>query len=237
MLGLLSIHDVMPGTLSAVKIIIGLLQEHQVGPVSLLVVPGKDWKKTDIAWLQELEKRGYNLAGHGCTHRSVEKKSFKHRIHSVALSKNAAEHLSQKTEQIIKIIHCSHQWFQDVGLKKPYLYVPPAWALGKISVNDLKNLPFRIYETLTGLYDIKTGRTRKLPLVGFEAESRLKACGLRISNTLNETLAVICNRPLRVAIHPGDLQLGLSADILPTIARCHAFVTYNEIIKCPAHRN
>lgn len=230
MRGLLSVHDVMPKTFSDVKGIISLLERYQMGPVTLLIVPGKEWKENEITLLKGLEKKGYNLAGHGWTHKTLKIKSFKHRIHSVVLSRNSAEHLSLKAENIKKIIQSSYRWFQDVGLKSPFLYVPPGWALGKVSVNDLRDLPFRLYETLTGLYDSEIDLTYRLPLIGFEADKRLRILSLRVSNSLNKAMVRISNRPVRIGIHPTDLRLGLASSIFSTLKQCDEFVSYKEVM-------
>ena len=231
MFGLISIHDVMPGTLTDVKSIINLLEKHQVAPLTLLIVPGKEWKKNELSLLKEFQNNGYVLAGHGKIHKTKKIKSIKHWIHSIVLSRDSAEHLSLQREQVIEIMQFSYQWFQDVGLKRPFLYVPPAWALGNVDTDDLKNLPFKLYETLTGIYDSDTDLTHKLPLIGFEADNLLRIWFLQIFNSLNKTLSRFINRPLRIAIHPSDLELGLASQILPVIKQCETFISYDEIIK------
>jgi len=231
MFGLISIHDVMPETLPNVQNIVGLLERHQIGPITLLIVTGKEWKKSEITVLKNFEKKGHNLAGHGKIHNSLQIKTLKHRIHSMVMSRNSAEHLSLQKEQVIEIIRFSYQWFQDIGLKSPFLYVPPAWAMGKISVNDLRDLPFKLYETLTGIYDIETDQAYKLPLVGFEADNFIRVIFLRLSNYLNRAIVKLSNRPIRIGIHPYDLELKLASSILPTIKHCDAFFSYHDLME------
>lgn len=230
MRGLISIHDVMPDTLHDIRGIIHFLERHQVGPVTLLVVPGKAWERSDIRWLKDLQEEGYNLAGHGWNHEALKMESFKHRIHSVILSRDSAEHLSLKGDRVIQIIRDSYQWFQEVGLERPFLYVPPAWALGNISRENLGHLPYRLYETLSGLYDSETDSTHRIPLVGFEADDPLRASTLPLLNALNTLTAALSNRPVRIAIHPRDLKLALAPRLSPILERCHTFMTYRQVL-------
>ena len=60
--------------------------------------------------------------------------------------------------------------------------------------------------------DGPTGRVRWLPLAGFEADTAFRALSLRVWNGLNRFIARRIQRPLRISIHPGDLDLLLKMD-------------------------
>jgi predicted deacetylase len=137
------------------------------------------------------------------------------------LSRNAAEHLSRPRPEVADIIRRSFGWFGEVGLGQPRLYVPPAWAMGAVKRADLDRLPFRFYETLGGIYDSQSRRMRRLPLVGYEADTAGRALALRLVNGLNRQMAASLGRPLRVAIHPSDFDLRLAADLRSILDRCH----------------
>jgi hypothetical protein len=98
----------------------------------------------------------------------------------------------------------------DAGLKAPTLYVPPAWALGSINRVQLRSLPFDQVELLTGIYDCRADRFFRLPLVGYEADTRWRQIALRLVNTANQVAAVASCTPLRIAIHPFDLEYSLT---------------------------
>ena len=68
--GLISIHDVMPETRERVTDILERIAWLPPAAVTLLVVPGKDWRAADLDWLRDLSERGYPLAGHGWRHGS-----------------------------------------------------------------------------------------------------------------------------------------------------------------------
>lgn len=181
--------------------------------ILLLVVPGRDWGREDLDWLRDLQARGYRLAGHGWYHRCGPPRTLYHRLHSLLLSRDVAEHLSLDAAGIKQLIRDNRAWFVEQGLEPPALYVPPAWALGAIDRDELRALPFRYYETLTGLYDARANRFLRLPLVGFEADTAGRAAVLRLSNWLNLCLARLSGRPVRLGLHPHDRDHRLADDL------------------------
>lgn len=218
---LVSIHDVMPETMTVVRSLVVELDKHQVSPLTLLVVPGGDWSANDIEWLRVRQAQGDRLAGHGWIHRAGQPCGLYDRLHRRFFSRGVAEHLALDTGEIQQLIQNCHDWFVSRGLQAPQLYVPPAWAMGQISRAQLRELPFAQYETLTGIYDASNDRFQSVPLIGFEADTRFRALSLRLSNAFNRVMA---RRQgcLRVAIHPHDLQLHLRDEL-------------QEIIENPSH--
>lgn len=208
---LVSVHDLMPETFDAVLGIVRELAKLDAGPATLLVVPGRDWSGPQIDTLKALAEDGHPLAGHGWTHQVAQIRGLKHWLHSQLLSRNVAEHLALTEPEIAYLIEQCYAWFDDVGLPAPSLYVPPAWAMGAVSRARLRLLPFHRYETLTGIYDAREDRFHRIPLLGYEADTALRAAALRLSNQLNRVLAR--GRALRIAIHPLDLRLRLADDI------------------------
>ncbi len=211
---LVSIHDVMPETRTRVTELLRTMPET-IPPerIVLLVVPGRDWSGADRDWLRSLQQQGYELAGHGWFHQCAPPRTLYHRLHSLLLSRDAAEHLSLDANAIAELIRANRHWFDQQGLEPPELYVPPAWALGSIPSTGLKTLPFRYYETLTGIHDIERDRFRRLPVIGFEADTPARARMLRLINAIQLRLARWWRRPVRVAIHPHDAELYLARDL------------------------
>lgn len=217
---LVSVHDVMPETRDRVSTLLRAMPEH-IPPecIVLLVVPGRAWSADDRHWLHALQASGYELAGHGWLHQCAPPRSLYHRLHSLLLSRDAAEHLSLDAAAIADLIRANRQWFDEQGLAAPELYVPPAWALGRVSQSTLRKLPFRYYETLTGFYDSHQDRFRRLPVVGFEADTPARAALLRLINAFQLRLARWLGRPPRIAIHPYDSELYLAGDLHACLAR------------------
>lgn len=211
---LVSIHDVMPETRERVANLLRTMPET-IPPerIVLLVVPGRDWSGADLDWLRSLQQQGYELAGHGWFHRCGRPRTLYHHLHSLLLSRDAAEHLSLDADAIVELIRANRHWFGQQGLHAPELYVPPAWAPGPVPRATLRQLPFRYYETLTGVYDAERDQFRRLPVMGFEADTPARARGLRLINAVQLGLARWWRRPVRVAIHPFDAELYLARDL------------------------
>lgn len=205
-----SVHDVMPSTLDRVERILELLRRAGAETTTLLVVPGRKWSAGDLRRLERWGGAGHRLAGHGWSHRAPPPRGLRHRLHAALISRDRAEHLSRGREEVRGIVRRCHEWFERSGLARPDLYVPPAWALGPLTADDLRALPFRWYETLTGFVDAASGTRKLVPLVGFEADTPLRAAALRASNSANLGVARAWDRPVRVSLHPYDLELELA---------------------------
>lgn len=205
-----SVHDVTPAKLGDVGRILELLESGNVAPVTLLVVPGLRWDPPGIGRLRELVRRGYLLAGHGWEHRAPPPASLRHRLHAGLISRDQAEHLSRTRADVRDRVRRCHDWFGRAGLPPPQLYVPPAWALGALTRSDLARLPFRWYEVLAGFVDARSSRLTAAPVVGFEADTAGRQVALGAANRVNLCIGRCSGRPVRIAIHPGDLGLRLA---------------------------
>lgn len=216
---IVSVHDVMPETMDNVADLLSLLTGHDgIGPVDLLVVPGLDWRADQIERLRDWSRSGHRLAGHGWTHRISRIRGPWHRLHSLLISRDVAEHLATDADGIADLVSRCHAWFGDNDLPAPELYVPPAWALGAIPRHRLSTLPFDRYEVFTGLIDAASGRWRPVPMIGFEADTIWRVGPVRLWNALNHGHARFWRTPLRVAIHPHDLSYRLAGDLRRVIA-------------------
>jgi hypothetical protein len=116
-------------------------------------------------------------------------------------------------DAIADLMRRNAQWFPQHGFDPPAFYAPPAWAMGPIPRSALRRLPFRYIETLTGIADMRRNRFIALPLVGYEADTPLRAIALRVFNAANRLAARASGRPLRIAIHPDDHRLALREDL------------------------
>jgi len=208
-----SVHDVSPPTFALATGIVARLSSAGVGRVSILVVPEGEWPEACIAQLRAWADEGHLVALHGWSHRAPSPRGLYHRLHSLLLSRDAAEHLGRTREEVVAIVDRGVEWFAQKGLSAPAFYVPPAWAMGALRPVDLRRRGFASVETLTGIRDLERRRVRLLPLVGFEADTRARAVALRGLNAANEGLARLTGRPLRIAIHPHDESLLLHSDL------------------------
>lgn len=227
---IVSVHDVTPQTLPVVIKMLNRLERLHIHTATLLVVPGAGWSPVDVSRLRDLQQKGYHLAGHGWIHGCSGRYTLKHKVHALLMSRNVAEHLSQAPGNIANLILRCFGWFHTVGLAPPDLYVPPAWAMGRISRNTLNRLPFKWYESLTGIYDAENGTFHRLLLLGYEADTWLRKLVLKISNRIHQKTASAMGFPIRVAIHPFDLDRRLSADLMDFLKK-HAYVmSYADLL-------
>lgn len=209
---IVSIHDVAPETLEQVAGLIEGLPDAAKRELILLVIPGLKWQPAQIDQLRAWQQRGFTLAGHGWLHHTDKISGFYHKCHSLFISRKVAEHLSLNSEQIIELMNRNYQWFIDQGLQAPDCYVPPAWALGRVSLKQLQQTPYRFIETTAGYLDIGGQQRKRLPLIGFEADTTFRKYTLLAWNKINTVLSSE-NKPLRISIHPRDGQLKLAASL------------------------
>lgn len=218
----------MPETMDRVEAILLWLEKMGVPPVTLLVVPGKDWSPKQIERLKELEAAGHQLAAHGWLHNTQPRKIY-HRLHAALISRNVAEHLDLDSAGVLELIKRSGQWFVQHGMAHPEFYVPPAWALGPINKVDFAQAPYQMIETTSGLRFPESGHCIKLPLTGFEADTWLREGFLRTWNRLQFSRSKQQDKPLRISIHPDDLQLRV-ADQMEWLLKQHwKFISYLDL--------
>ena len=214
----LSIHDVAPDTLPEVTEMLSKLKAAGIGPVMLLVIPGLEWQAAQIDHLREWVGQGHVLAAHGWVHHVDQRRTWKHKLHGVVLSRYVAEHLSLSSEEIIDLMRRSYEWFPKKGLPAPTHYVPPAWGLGEISMEQLSGLPYRTVEVLSGVIYPQEHRILKMPLVGYEADTYLRSVFLGAFNAWNRKQASE-QTVIRLSLHPYDFTYKRAQDILPDCRR------------------
>lgn len=218
----ISIHDVAPDTLGLVNDILRRLEQAGIDKVMLLVIPGLNWSEDQVNVLLKWSAQGHVLAGHGWVHDVKNRRNAYHKLHGIFLSRYVAEHLSLKEDEIADLMQRNYDWFLHNNLPAPHHYVPPAWALGKISVSRLADLPFQSVETLRGFWFPKENEFRSRALLGYEADTAVRAFFLRNFNAWNRR-KVRRSSPIRISLHPHDFSLKLSDQILLDCRRytCH----------------
>ena len=226
---LVSIHDVMPETLTRTEDIFNQLDRAGLKPVTLLVVPGKAWREPDIERLHRLVLSGAELAGHGWCHEVRGIRGVSHWLHSRLISRRAAEHLALTRFGILRLMLRNHGWFERHDLPAPQLYVPPAWAMGGMATGTLDRLPFDFYETLAGVYSTRDRRLHRLPMAGFETDTIFRAVTVAGFNQFNRLWGRFGKRPLRLGIHPYDFELKLADSLRAWISEGGEAVGYSSV--------
>jgi predicted deacetylase len=227
---LLSIHDVMPETLDDVARLFDHCLARDLPPPALLVVPGREWRETDLRRLHEWRACGAELIAHGWLHRTRPRRPY-HRLHAAFFSRDVAEHLALPTDGVLDLMRASHDWFAEHDLPSPQTYIPPAWALG-VAPHRVLDLPYRCIEVLRGvlLRDDNGMRSQHLPLLGFEADTPLRAMILRQWNGIQRQRAVRAKKPLRISIHPADHRLLLQKELDATLGQNWHCLRYGDLV-------
>ncbi len=220
-----SLHDVCADTFHLAETIVKRLSAAGVHPLCILIIPSGEWSAGQLNALRQWERDGHILAGHGWSHRSRPARTIHHRLHGLLFSRDAAEHLGRTSEEVREIVELSARWFASVGLTAPTLYVPPAWAIGDLPLGAFSQMPYQWVETLTGIYSVGANRFRRLPLLGFEADTRFRALVLRALNGFNRLVARATRRPIRVAVHPHDFDLLLAEDLAQLVREEHRVIS------------
>ncbi len=223
---IISIHDVMPHTLNNIKKIIKILEKNKCNPATLLVVPGRNWSENDINFLKIIQEDGYEIAGHGWYHETKNISTLYHKFHSAFISRNVAEHLSLSNKEIIILMDNCFKWFEKNQFQQPITYIPPAWALGKITNKDIFNSPYKIIETLSGIY-FKEKFTR-MPLVGYETDNLFRVVSVSFLNFISEKISKYTNTPLRISIHPNDFSYPLKSKLEKILKSDRKFFGYRD---------
>lgn len=101
--------------------------------------------------------------------------------------------------------------------------------MGSIGRAALETLPFTRYETLSGVYDVRSRRVRRLPLLGYQADSALRVPWLKTWNRINLASARALGEPARISIHPHDRELPLFTELESVLGTCARFLRYDEL--------
>jgi len=222
----------MPETMDKIQYILKWLKERNIPPATILVVPGKNWTEDHLNILKHYANEGHALAAHGWHHHTRPKKIL-HRIHSLIISKNVAEHLDLDRQGILEIMNLSRQWFIQNELPTPSLYVPPAWALGTIDKKTLAKTSFRQIEVTRGLIHLsenKKPQFQPLPLTGYEADSPFRVRFLSKWNQFQQSQARVKSLPLRISIHPNDLDFPIVNQLEQQIESVEHFLNYSDLL-------
>lgn len=225
---LASLHDVMPETWEEVQGFLEWLRARGIPPVSLLIVPGRGWKAEQIDQMRAWAEAGHALVAHGWFHHVENIRGLKHQLHSLFISRNVAEHLALSSAEILKLLHRSKAWFAENRLPEPNLYIPPAWALGPLNRTDLPKTPFQLIEVTRGLLHPQTAGITSLPLTGFEADTPCRAALLRRWNARAVKTARNKHVPLRLSLHPYDLNLRLADQLEEIVGMDWTYLDYLE---------
>lgn len=224
-----TIHDVRPDTLDRVARLLELLEPAGTR-VALLVVPGLDWTPAGVARLAAWGDEGFELAGHGWVHQRTPR-SLYHRLHALVISRDQAEHLSATRDEARALVRRGRDWFAAHDLPAPTFYVPPAWAMGALQPSDLVELGYLFAEAQWGFHDLERGAFLRSPLIGFEADTWWREHALAVFNAWQVAAARRRGRPLRLGLHPFDLELRRADEARARVAEVEEWMSTVEAVQ------
>lgn len=217
MKALVSIHDVMPETLEQVASIIERVPASIRKRLMLLVVPGRAWEADQLAQLNQWQREGMVIAGHGWVHYTDNIHTLYHRLHAALVSRRVAEHLSLTPHEELSLMRRNREWFGYQGMAVSDWYVAPAWAFGRLPASARGRSGYRFFESTFGVYDAARASFHWMPMLGYEADTRWRRHAVRCWNGINRLLARW--RPARLVIHPDDFRLYLADDLFRDLKR------------------
>lgn len=220
---IVSIHDLMPSTLPDVAGLLERIESKGWSGIDLLVVPGLPWKREEMEQLKVWESHGHRIVPHGWFHRVGQIRGIRHRIHSLLISRNVAEHLSLAPGEVGSFIQRSRDQLIHWGFSAPELYVPPAWAVGDISSAELNALSVQWIEVVGGFISTRGAPMERSALLGYEADTLLREFVLKIWNSLNWRRFQKGKVRLRMGIHPQDAQLRMASQLEKDLLRARKF--------------
>jgi predicted deacetylase len=210
---IVSLHDVAPGSFDQSRRWLDLVEDYGVR-ATLLVIPGP-WRggemKPDDAfcrWLIDAEQRGHELALHGWEHTAVSDPTSSTRPFETARAsfraRGCAEFSVLGPHAARERIVLGRERMRKCALE-PVGFIPPGWLMRNTTVSVLRDLGFGYTATQWSVIDLRSGTRRMVPSTSQRPRSAAAgtAAGLNVQATRWWSRA---GRPLRMALHPDDLE-------------------------------
>jgi hypothetical protein len=107
--------------------------------------------------------------------------------------------------------------------------------MGRLRPEDLADAGYRVAETQWGFLDLTRsgpGATEVLsaPLIGFEADSAWREFALGVFNARQVARARRTGRPLRLGMHPFDLELRRADEARDRVREVEVWMTTDEAV-------
>lgn len=212
-----SIHDVAPRNLEAVQRLRDHLDRWGADRVTLLTVPhyhGEDFLPRSpqaVRWLKERADGGDEVALHGYYHR--ERRTVRRpirRLKSRLLGGRQAEMLSMNDGEQRRVLERGKILVEDLLGREVRGFVAPSWLETGGLGRTLSEAGFSWHETSLCLEKLPRGRRLRAPVIAFGSggrASRLASVLLtRGLEPVADAAATLGLAPVRIALHPGDLD-------------------------------
>lgn len=208
-----SIHDVAPPHLEAVRELRARTQSWGVSAATLLAVPNYhrrgrlDANPEAVAWLRDRSAAGDEVALHGVEHRAHGGYAgWRDYLRARTWTAGEGEMLGQNAPD-----PCHLQWERDQlseVIEKPvHGFVAPAWLEPTGLADRLAKLGFAWHETGVLLERLCDRMQMLSPAIGFATRSLVRELvAIGWAGLALPLLVCRPGHPARVALHPGDLS-------------------------------
>ncbi|GBD30121.1 hypothetical protein HRbin32_01221 [bacterium HR32] len=204
-----SVHDVAPPNLAAVRTLLSLLDRLGVRPRVLKVVPNfaGRWPLAEspelVRLLQAEVRSGSEVVLHGYTHRTAGslQARWPTRLRARWFAAQDAEFLSLSPDEAERRLRAGLEQLRTVGLQAEGFCAPgwlaPAW-LGPL----LRALGFGYHVTMGSVHDLATGRRLLAPWFGSVGTGGLHEFLVHVGGTLGAGAARTPYPLVKVFFHP-----------------------------------
>ena len=222
---MVSIHDVAPPTLGAVRQLRELLSSWGARHVTLLAVPNfhgqarLDQCGATVAWLRQRAAAGDEVALHGFTHQQEHRlPGMWPRLKARAFTAGEGEYLSVPPHHVAQRLASGRRIVEDVTGAAVQGFVAPAWLEPSGLAERLAAQGFAWHETAWSLEALSPRRRHRAPVIGFATRSfprRVAAAGwARLVSRLKL-------EPRRIALHPADVTSPFIMRAIERTVRLH----------------
>lgn len=198
---MITIHDISPENFKNSMELLRLC-EYAGARTILAVIPARKWSNLQINQIRSAIREGHELAQHGYSHSINEgRKTFFSRLHGALFSNDVAEHLVFEREELLRRLIAGIEALVVFGDVR--WYVPPAWSVGPLYLEDYREMGVDCLEHLWGYESVNTRQKVTLPILGYQATNIMRHCGLLLWNTVNDFIPTLW---CRIALHPEDIE-------------------------------
>lgn len=233
-----SLHDVAPGSRNALPAMLEVVGDV---PLSLLVIPGP-WRGVDLgsdprftARLRGLAREGHEIVLHGWEHRAPSgSPASAGMVFGRVLARGCEEFWALDEEEARRRITLGRSALARAGLRASG-FVAPGWLASPESVRVAAECGVEYVTSHVAVTDLLTGTRKLAPAVSQRpggASERVAASAASGASLL----ASFLHAPVRVAVHPADVEsTACTRSIRRIISRLHAsgyeFLTYGRLVE------
>lgn len=235
--GIVSIHDVHPSREAGSSELLDMVDRRSI-KATLLVVPGRwndqslDDAPAFVHWLHAATGRGHEIAMHGWTHEvSPDRAAAARNPRNRLVARGCAEFVDLDEAGALGRLEAGLWAMADHGFA-PVGFTPPGWLASAGTFAALRRLGFEYSTSHGSVHDLVRGERVRIPAVCQRPGSTVAPVGVSIVRRY-VVHRVVRHRPVRLALHPADLDHAALRDAteqLLDIVACAPTRTYADLV-------